>query len=56
MQKTLTASRIQQAIEETTTALQRALRYRADLRDHELVDYYKRHIVKLETMLSEEQS
>lgn len=40
--------RTEQALEETKTLLARALRYRADLQNAELVAFYYGHIAKLE--------
>jgi hypothetical protein len=44
-------SRIHQALTETHNALARAMRYREDLRDADLIDFYNQHIAKLEAML-----
>jgi hypothetical protein len=45
-------NRVVQALAETHTALERAMRYSPDLRDHALIAFYEAHIVKLNGMLA----
>jgi hypothetical protein len=44
--------RVRRALAETHTALDRAMRYAPDLRDHELIAFYETHIIKLTQMLT----
>ena len=46
-------SRINQALNETRDALARAMAYRFDLRDMEIIEFYTHHIAKLEAMLAD---
>jgi hypothetical protein len=43
--------RARQSLKETQTLLDREMRYEYDLRKHDLIASYERHIVKLEKML-----
>ena len=45
-------ARVIQAINETETALARAMRYAADLRDVELIAIYESHLINLNAMLA----
>ncbi|HEX4173967.1 MAG TPA: hypothetical protein VHY82_15975 [Acetobacteraceae bacterium] len=44
--------RILQALDETRHAKGRAMRYSPEFRDHDLIAFYDRHILKLTTALS----
>lgn len=46
-------ARVQQALTETHTALDRAMRYMPEFRDMDLIGFYHQHIAKLEGMLAE---
>lgn len=44
--------KIEQAIIETETALERAKRYSVELQDHDLIKFYNGHIATLKTVLA----
>jgi len=46
-------ARVASALKETEGLLARAMRYREDLRDADLIDFYNRHIVYLKKLLKD---